>query len=566
MDIKYVNDKVSVSSQITLDDLKVLKRLGVATIVSNRPDNEEESQIPFSKVLVAASLMRINAIHIPFVEDQMTTRDVDQLANLLKSGQRVHLFCRSGQRSAVLWAMSAFIRGYKEAAIVQHVNDAGYKLSAEKLEQLVSTQVDHHGVTTTLGSSQRRGIDHYDVLVVGGGSGGLAICASLKKRDSSLRIAVVEPSHKVFYQPGWTMVGGGVFNAKQTKRYIKGVLVDGVTWIQYSVASFLPKRNLVKLDNDVYVHYQQLVVATGLELHWDAIEGLRDTLGANGVTSNYRYDLAPYTWDLVQSLDKGNAIFTQPPMPIKCAGAPQKAMYLSADYWQKNNRLENIDVRFYSSGDGIFGVQDYVPALNKYLKKYAVDTHFKSTLIKVDGKKRIASFAVVDERGDTAVIDQEFDMLHVCPPQRAPACIRNSELSDQSGWLEVDQFTLKHNHYANIWGLGDVINAPNAKTLAAVRKQVPVVADNLVLALKGEAPAAAYNGYGSCPLTVERGKIVLAEFIYGGKHSPTFPEWLNNGTKPSKFAWFLKTKILPFVYWQQMLRGIEWFVKPDKLE
>jgi sulfide:quinone oxidoreductase len=401
---------------------------------------------------------------------------------------------------------------------------------------------------------------------VGGGSGGLSICASLKKRDKSLRIAVIEPSHTLFYQPGWTMVGGGVFKAQQTKRHIKNSIAKGVVWVQHSVENFLPERNLVQLSNGVYVHYQQLVVVPGLELHWDAIEGLSDTLGSNGVTSNYRYSLAPYTWELVKNLANGKAIFTQPPMPIKCAGAPQKAMYLSADHWQKNDRLKNIEVRFCSSGDGIFGVKDYVPALNEYIEKYQIGLDFKHTLIKVDGKKKLAYFSVEDEQGNTSVVEQSFDMLHVCPPQRAPEFIRNSALCDDAGWLDVDQFSLVHKRYANIWGIGDVINAPNAKTLAAVRKQVPVVADNLILALKGEQAESAYSGYGSCPLTVERGKIVLAEFDYSGKHSPTFPEWLNNGRQPSKFAWFIKTKVLPFVYWKQMLRGIEWFVKPNKLE
>lgn len=566
VDIKYINDKVSVSGQISTADLEELKRQGVETIVANRPDNEEAGQIDFATLSSMASVLRMSAVHIPFVEDQMTAHDVDQLANLLKKGQRVHLFCRSGQRSSVLWAMSAFMRSFKEAAIIKHVNDAGYKLSAEKLEQLISTQVEHQGISTTLGSSHRPGVDHFDVVVVGGGSGGLSACASLKKRDKNLRIAVIEPSSEIYYQPGWTMVGGGIFTARQTRRHIKNLLTSGVTWIQHSVEKFLPERNLVQLNNDMYVHYQQLVVAPGLELHWDGIEGLRDSLGANGVTSNYRFDLAPYTWELVQKLGKGKAIFTQPPMPIKCAGAPQKAMYLSADHWHKNNTLANIDVVFYSSGDVIFGVKDYVPALNEYIEKYQIDLNFKHTLVKVDGPKQVASFSVTDEQGNTNIVDTPFDMLHVCPPQRAPEFIRNSELADQDGWLDVNQYSLEHKRFANIWGVGDVINAPNAKTLAALRKQVPVVADNIILALKGQGPKSAYSGYGSCPLTVERGKIVLAEFVYGGKHSPTFPEWVNNGRHATKFAWFVKTKVLPFVYWRQMLRGIEWFAKPDKLE
>ena len=156
-------------------------------------------------------------------------------------------------------------------------------------------------------------------------------------------------------------------------------------------------------------------------------------------------------------------------------------------------------------------------------------------------------------------------MLHVCPPQAAPDFIRDSELSNEAGWVDVAQDTLRHNRFENIFSLGDACSAPNAKTLAAARLQAPVVASNLIAALEGKELVAEYNGYGSCPLTVERGKIVLAEFGYGGKLLPTFPEWLIKSDEASKAAWFLKEKMLPTVYYRLMLKGREWLAKPDKL-
>jgi sulfide:quinone oxidoreductase len=156
-----------------------------------------------------------------------------------------------------------------------------------------------------------------------------------------------------------------------------------------------------------------------------------------------------------------------------------------------------------------------------------------------------------------------FDMIHVCPPQTAPDFIRVSPLSDAAGWVDVDQASLRHKTYANIWSLGDVMSAPNAKTAAAARKQAPVVAENVLADIAGRSAAAQYDGYGSCPLTVERGKIVLAEFGYGGVLKPSFPGWLINGTRPSRVAWFLKAKMLPSIYWRAMLRGREWLAKPE---
>jgi len=397
----------------------------------------------------------------------------------------------------------------------------------------------------------------YDIVVVGAGSAGIATASSLLKRNSSLNIALVDPSEDHYYQPGWTMVGGGIFDAPSTHKKTNDLIPSAATWVKNSVTTFSPDNNSVTLDNGSELSYQHLVVAPGLKLDWAGVEGLEQTLGQNGVTSNYRYDLAPYTWELVQNLKSGKAIFTQPPMPIKCAGAPQKALYLSADHWLKSSRLNNIDIEFYNSGGVLFGVADYVPALMTYIEKYQAELKFMQTLVKVDGASKTAWF----KDSDGEVTSSNFDFLHVCPPQTAPDFIKSSPLSDDAGWLSVDPATLQHTEYKNIWGAGDVMNTANAKTMAAARKQAPVTAQNICNAIDGNNPSAQYDGYGSCPLTVEKGKIVLAEFAYGGKLVPTFPSWVNEGTKPSKFAWFLKASLLPWIYWNGMLKGREWLAK-----
>ena len=115
----------------------------------------------------------------------------------------------------------------------------------------------------------------------------------------------------------------------KTARTMASVLPRGVHWIKSGVAAFEPEITLSSSTAAV-PSVTKTLVCPGLKLDWGAIAGLAESLGRNGVTSNYRYDLAPYTWELVRRLKRGRAIFTQPPMPIKCAGAPQKAMYLSA--------------------------------------------------------------------------------------------------------------------------------------------------------------------------------------------------------------------------------------------
>jgi sulfide:quinone oxidoreductase len=403
----------------------------------------------------------------------------------------------------------------------------------------------------------------HDIVIVGGGAAGLAVASSLLARQPGLDIAIVDPSPVHYYQPGWTFVGAGVVEHADTVRTMGSVLPRGVRWIHDAVVAFEPERDCVILEHCRVLRYRQLVVCPGLKLDWQGVEGLVETLGRNGVTSNYRHDLSPYTWELVHRLRGGRAVFTQPAMPIKCAGAPQKAMYLAADHWRRAGLLDRLQIDFCNAGAALFGVPAYVPALMEYVQAYGIQLRFGHTLVAVDGPAQKATFRKTDPAGGSQLVSLEFDLLHAVPPQTAPDFVRTSPLADAAGWIDVDPATLRHRTHENVFGLGDATNTTNAKTAAAARKQAPVVAHN-VLTARGQARGEArYDGYGACPLTVERGKIVLAEFLYGGKLAPTFPQWLFDGTRPSRLAWLLKQSVLPPLYWRGMLRGHEWLARPD---
>lgn len=402
----------------------------------------------------------------------------------------------------------------------------------------------------------------HHIVIVGGGAAGIATAASLLKRRPDLDIAIVEPKKEHWYQPGWTMVGGGIFDFDFTVRSEASVIPKKAVWINKAATAFDPEANSVSLEGGERLAYDFLVAAPGIKLNFAGVPGLEETLGNNGVTSNYQPGMAEYTWKLVSELQSGTAIFTQPPPPFKCAGAPQKILYLAADHWRRKKRLEKIAIEFRTAAPTLFGVADYVPALTEYMTKYRAGLHFGSTLVAVDGARKTATFREKNADGVEVETARGFDMLHVCPPQIAADVVRGSPLADASGWIDVDQETLRHKKYANVFGLGDACNTPNAKTAAAARKQAPIVAENLLALIDGKEPTAVYDGYGSCPLTVERGKVVLAEFGYGGKLLPTFPKWLNEGTRATVFGWLLKSEILPWVYWELMLAGHEWYAKP----
>ncbi|MDX1818547.1 MAG: FAD/NAD(P)-binding oxidoreductase, partial [Marinobacter sp.] len=287
----------------------------------------------------------------------------------------------------------------------------------------------------------------HTVLIVGGGAAGISVAASLHKRDRSLDIAIIEPSSTHHYQPGWTMVGGGIFRTEQTNKPMSDVMPDFVTWYQQSVQSVNPEENQVEMADGTRITYRFLVLAPGLELHWEGIDGLKEALGQNGVTSNYREGLARYTWENVQKLKSGRALFSQPPMPIKCAGAPQKAMYLSSDYWLRHDVLKDINVEFHNAGGVLFGVPAYVPALEDYIRKYGINVNFQSNLVAVNGPAQKATFRQTDADGNTEDREVGFDMLHAVPPQRAPEFIRASSLANEGGWLDVADDTLQHKRF-----------------------------------------------------------------------------------------------------------------------
>lgn len=395
--------------------------------------------------------------------------------------------------------------------------------------------------------------NHYNVVVVGGGAAGTSVVNDLKKQNSSLDIALIEPSSEHYYQPAFTLVGGGAYKFENTLRQQKDLLPEGVTWHKNYAASFSPDENKVYLDTECEISYDYLVVCPGLQLDFHKIKGLENTLGQNGVCCNYSPKHVEYTWQMVQKITSGRALFTQPPMPIKCAGAPQKAMYLAADNFKKNGCLKNISVEFFNAGPGMFGVPFFAKELEKVVAGYGIKTHFTSNLVEIDGPAKKATFEVKDSLGNTQLVDEHFDMIHVTPPQSAPDFIKQCPLSNEAGWLDVSPETLQHTQYHNVFGLGDVIGTTNAKTAAAVRKQVPVVVDNILNLIDKHQLSAKYTGYGSCPLTTSLSTVMLAEFSYGGEVTPSFPML---DPRKNRYIWWLVKRIgLPWLYWDIMLKG-----------
>lgn len=397
------------------------------------------------------------------------------------------------------------------------------------------------------------------IVIVGGGSAGMTTAATLRRRAPDLKVTLIEPSEFHYYQPAWTLVGAGRYDVSTTRRRTADLVPNGVEWRRQRVTGFVPDSNEVTLDDGTGLHYDFLIVAAGIQANWGKIEGLQATLGKNGVTSNYSFDTAPYTARCIEEFKNGRALFTQPPMPIKCPGAPQKIAYLAADIFRSKGI--GATIQFHTAGPAIFSVPFYAKALNGIVAGYGIDARYGSNLVAIDGARKEATFEVNQPDGNKQRIVEKFDFIHVTPPQGAPDFIRNSPLADASGFVAVDKHTLRHARYANVFGLGDCANTPNSKTVAAIRKQVPILVRNLLSVIRNASPDSRYDGYASCPLTTSVGKVMLAEFSYDGKITPSFP--LDPRT-PRGSMWWLKRYFMPYLYWNVMMRGKEWAWPPHQ--
>lgn len=397
----------------------------------------------------------------------------------------------------------------------------------------------------------------YKVLILGAGTGGISVAAKLRSKMNAGDMAIVDPAETHYYQPYWTLAGAGLSKKENTGKSVSDLIPAGVERIQERVLSIDPVKKCVYLSNDIIISYEFLVVATGLKLNWDKIEGLNDNLGKNGICTIYEYNQIDYTAQMIEKFQGGIAIFVMPPVPIKCAGAPQKIMYLAEHIFRNNGVRNKSKIQFATAGKAMFGIPIFSQALIQLVKEKGIEPKYQHKIVGVEAENKLAVFDVTDEQGNVTREKLKYDLLHLVPTMSAHSFITDSGLAfedgDQKGWMAVDKFTLQHLKYKNIFGVGDVTGVPNSKTGAAIRKQYPVVVRNLLAVMKGEAPLAHYDGYSSCPLMTEIGKVMLAEFGYDGKLLPSFPL---DPTVPRRSMWFLKKSILPKMYWHGMMRGL----------
>lgn len=402
----------------------------------------------------------------------------------------------------------------------------------------------------------------HKVVVVGGGTGGLAVSHQLLRtgKFSPSDIAVVDPSTWHHYQPGWTLVGGGLKTKEELRRRLPDLVDPQIKFYNEGVGAFTPEDNSITLGSGSKLVYDHLVVASGVKVDFNSVKGLPEALAdpSAPVSSVYGYESCDKTFRTIDKLQKGVAIFTQPAGVIKCAGAPQKVMWLALDHWKsaglydpENPAKSAIQISFASGLGGMFAVPKYAAKLEQLRKERNVEGLFQHDLVAIDGSTAV--FARPDGKEQ---VTKKFDLLHVTPKMGPHAFVKNSVLANEAGYVDVDDGTTQHKKFPNVWSLGDASSLPTSKTAAAVTAEAPVLVRNLLLATEGKAPDAVYDGYTSCPLLTEYGKVLLAEFKYGGEPKETFGEWFGiDQAVPRRAFWHLKKDFFPWVYYNNMVNG-----------
>eukprot|EP00092_Neocalanus_flemingeri_P008891 GFUD01009566.1.p1 GENE.GFUD01009566.1~~GFUD01009566.1.p1 ORF type:complete len:447 (+),score=127.42 GFUD01009566.1:93-1433(+) len=430
-------------------------------------------------------------------------------------------------------------------------------LSTMRLPSLLSRSSLQLKPIRQFSSTIRLDAEHnYKLVVVGGGAGGCGTANKFVNKFGPGEVAVIEPNTMHYYQPMWTLVGGGLKTLAQSGRPMDSLLPKAASWLRDSVTGFEPENNRLVTESGDVVNYEFLVVAMGLQLRYDKIKGLPEAFDTPGVGSNYSVKYVEKTQKAIQEFKGGNALFTYPNSPIKCPGAPQKIMYLAEETFRSKGISANIQYR--SSLGVIFACKKYADALWEVVKGRGINVHLRQHLVEIKTDTKEAVFENLDTNELETV---PYDMIHITPPQSTPPSLHtNKDLVDAGGFLSVDKETLQHTKYPNIFGIGDCTSIPVARTAAAVAGQMGIMRKNLGAAISGSrSMPAIYPGYTSCPLVTGKSSLILAEFDYQVPPQPleTFPV---NQAKERWTMFQLKSHLLPPLYWHGLVKG--WWEGP----
>ncbi|WP_202878803.1 NAD(P)/FAD-dependent oxidoreductase [Ornithinimicrobium ciconiae] len=361
-------------------------------------------------------------------------------------------------------------------------------------------------------------------------------------------MAVIAPDPVHRYRPLLNYVGGGQASMSRLTRSMAAVIPSGCTWLPHRAVAVHADEREVELDTGERVGYGDLVVAPGLEPDLAATPGLAEAMEAGWSATAHLSSRAEDTWTAIKRMTRGRVVFTIPPEPAPCCGTALKPLFLTCDHWRREGVLEEIDVRLVTPYSSLLGLGFADRQVEPHLQRFGITVHHDATVGALDHQARTVTLSTPDGEQVLDGVDQAF----VVPHYRPPDWLAPLASDDTGGLVDIDPGTLAHHSLPRVWSLGDVAHVRTRPSGGALRSQVEVLADNIRRGRTGES-LRHYDGYTIIPITVDRRRLLLAEFDRTGTPQPTTS--LIDLTVPRRLLWAFDRYVEPVVYFRALLKG-----------
>ncbi len=329
------------------------------------------------------------------------------------------------------------------------------------------------------------------VLVLGGGVGGLVTASKLRKRLArEHRVVLVDREERHYFAPSFPWVMVGWREPHSTHRQLSTLSKKGIEFIQAEVRGIDVEARTIRTDAED-LSWDYLVIALGTEMSYDGVPGLSE----NSHTF-YTLDGAVKLRGELARFGGGKVAVAVAGTPYRCPAAPYEGTLLIDHSFRKRGVRDGVDMEFFTPEPAPLPVAgpDIGSAVTTLLQRRDIGLSFGAKLTAVDGE--------AGEMGFEDGARRSFDLLVTIPQHRASAVVRESGLTGDSGWIEVDRHTLATAR-PNVYALGDVSyielasGLPLPKAGVFAHGQAEVVADNIASVIAGDDGSARFNGHGS---------------------------------------------------------------------
>ncbi|WP_306232303.1 NAD(P)/FAD-dependent oxidoreductase [Agrococcus beijingensis] len=386
----------------------------------------------------------------------------------------------------------------------------------------------------------------HDVLVIGGGNGGISAAARLRRRGC-LDVGLIEPSDRHVYKPLQHYVGTGLASPDELVRPQSSLIPDGVVWHRTAAVAIDPVRRSVRCADGSEVRGRDIVLAPGARIDWSRLPGAEQALADGTAITTFVDAELERSRTRIDAMAGGTAIFQVHAQPASGLETAFKPLFIACDTWRAAGTLDRIRVTLVHEAARLHPVAAIEQEIRRHLDDYGVEVRLGTRITSIDGD-------AVTLRGPAGEAVEQADLVGLHPPYAAPRLIADSGLDGEGtgGFAAVDPETLRHPQHPRIWVVGDAGDLGDARTGGALRQQVKLVVENIRLARAGQ-PLERYDGYTVAPIATARRSLSFGEYDRSLQVRRSLP--VPDEIRSSPLWHVLDRFGLPQVYWHRILKG-----------